>query len=123
MALFRTRGILSGIRNLHTTSALPQKNPSEFMFKISGYYKFGLLKDDFLWDYDEDVAEALRRAPEHIRMERIYRAIKAQHAEISHTLLPKEEWTKIDDNHSYLQPYLAEVRAEKREKEEWRANN
>lgn len=72
------------------------------MFKISGYYKFGLLKDDFLWDYDEDVAEALRRAPEHIRMERIYRAIKAQQAEISHTLLPEEEWTKIDDVSCFL---------------------
>lgn len=38
------------------------------------------------------------------------------------TILPKEEWTKYENDTKYLEPYLKEVISEREEKEEWNKN-
>jgi len=42
---------------------------------------------------------------------------------LSKTILPKDEWTKFEEDNKYLKPYLAEVRKELTEKEDWVKNH
>lgn len=44
----------------------------------------------------DEVTEALRRIPEHIRDERNYRISRALLINASHSILPKEEWMTFD---------------------------
>lgn len=38
---------------------------------------------------------------------------------MSKTILPKEQWTKYEEDTKYLEPYLNEVIKEREEKETW----
>lgn len=87
-------------------------------YNLSGFNKLGLMRDDCLYE-DEDVKEALRRIPEEVRNERNYRQIRAIQLNLTHSILPKEQWTKLEDDVTYLQPYLKEVIKEREEKEAW----
>ncbi|KAH8406419.1 hypothetical protein KR009_004758, partial [Drosophila setifemur] len=35
------------------------------------------------------------------------------------TILPKEQWTKYEEDVKYLEPYLEEVQREREEREHW----
>ncbi|KAL0268978.1 UNVERIFIED_CONTAM: hypothetical protein PYX00_010735 [Menopon gallinae] len=93
----------------------------KFNFNFCIYRKYGLLKDDLLRDIDPDVKEALDRIPEDMLMKRIYRSVRAQQLYLQHSVLPEEEWSKIDDvsDHEYLQPYIKEIEAENAERDLW----
>ena len=39
------------------------------------------------------------------------------------TILPKEQWTKVEEDVRYLMPYVDEIRREKAEKAEWSKGN
>lgn len=67
----------------------------------------------------EEVKEALRRLPQHLSDERTYRIIRAMHLSMTKTILPKDQWTKYEEDFKYLEPYLKEVEKEKAEKIEW----
>ena len=56
----------------------------------------GLMRDDILYETDV-VKEALRRLPPDLYDERNFRMSRAFHLSSSHTILPKEEWTKYED--------------------------
>ncbi|XP_050428752.1 cytochrome b-c1 complex subunit 7 [Adelges cooleyi] len=90
-------------------------------YNLSGFNKYGLHHDDILQE-NEDVKEALRRIPTKKFDERTFRLIRAMQLELQKIQLPKEEWTKFEEDDRYLQPYLEEVIKEREEKEYWEKN-
>lgn len=70
----------------------------------------------------EDVKEAIRRLPRKVSDERNYRMMRALHLSMTKTILPKNEWTKYEEDVKYLEPYLDEVVREREEKEDWNKN-
>lgn len=79
------------------------------------------MRDDILHE-DEDVQEALRRLPKNLLHERNYRILRAVQLSIQKDILPKEQWTKLEEDVLYLQPYLKEVKKEREERENWEKN-
>lgn len=75
-------------------------------------------RDDVLYE-NEDVKEALRRLPKDLYDERHYRIIRALHLSMTKTILPKEQWTKYEEDFKYLEPYIKEVEKEREERTEW----
>ena len=57
----------------------------------------GLHRDDCLYE-TEDVKEAIRRLPAHLYDERQYRITRALHLSMTKTILPKDQWTKYEDD-------------------------
>lgn len=78
----------------------------------------GLHRDDCLYE-NEDVKEAVRRLPRKLYDERNYRIMRALHLSMTKTILPKEQWTKYEEDVKYLEPYLKEVVKEREEREDW----
>lgn len=78
----------------------------------------GLFRDDCLYE-TEEVKEAIRRLPQNVFDERNYRVMRALHLSMTKTVLPKDQWTKYEDDFKYLEPYLKEVEKERAEKNEW----
>lgn len=68
---------------------------------------------------DDDVKEALRRLPEKIKDERNWRIVRAFQLDMCKQVLPKDQWTKYEEDVKYLEPYLEEVKREREEKAEW----
>ncbi|XP_065844037.1 cytochrome b-c1 complex subunit 7-like [Oscarella lobularis] len=85
----------------------------------SGFQKFGLWREDLIMDDDPDVKEALRRLPTDQINHRNFRMKRALDLSMKHRLLPKEEWTKSEEDISYLLPVLEEVKKERKEREVW----
>ncbi|KAL1447523.1 hypothetical protein WDU94_000003 [Cyamophila willieti] len=90
----------------------------KWAWEYSGFRKYGLYYDD-LANETPLVLEALRRLPEHIRNERHFRQLRATQLNIQKSVLPKDQWTKYEDDSRYLKPYLEQVQKEFAEKEEW----
>lgn len=82
----------------------------------------GLYRDDCLHE-NEDVTEAVRRLPRKLYDERNYRIMRALHLSMTKTILPKEQWTKYEEDVKYLEPYLREVVQEREEREDWNKNH
>ncbi|KAF7403141.1 cytochrome b-c1 complex subunit 7-like isoform X1 [Vespula maculifrons] len=91
----------------------------KWMYNISGFNKYGLMRDDIRSEMDPDVQEALRRLPEHIRDERNFRIVRALQLDAMKRILPKEQWTKFEEDVLYLTPLVDEVVKEREEKERW----
>lgn len=92
---------------------------------ISIYNRYGLYTDDVANEMDNaHVREAVRRLPAEVYDRRLFRQVRAMQIEINKTYLPKEDWIAYEDplNH-YMQPYIAEVMAEQKEKDEWAKNH
>ncbi|XP_076327302.1 cytochrome b-c1 complex subunit 7-like isoform X2 [Tachypleus tridentatus] len=88
---------------------------------MTGYNKLGLLHDDCLYE-NEVVKEAIRRLPLEVQDERAFRMVRAMQLDLQHTILPKEQWTKFEEDVRYLEPYINEVKKEMKEKQEWNKN-
>ncbi|KGL85706.1 Cytochrome b-c1 complex subunit 7, partial [Tinamus guttatus] len=56
----------------------------------------GLMRDDVLYE-DDDVKEALRRLPEPVYNERIFRMKRALDLSLKHQILPKDQWVKYEE--------------------------
>lgn len=93
----------------------------KFVYNLSGFNKYGLQRDDLLYE-DADVKEALRRLPQKLIDERNYRILRATQLNIQKIILPKEQWTKLEEDKLYLTPLVNEVKKENREREEWNKN-
>lgn len=78
----------------------------------------GLMHDDLL-DETPDVKEAVKRLPPPVYDARQFRLFRAVELSARHDYLPKEEWTKFEEDVRYLQPYLEEVQREREEREKW----
>lgn len=70
-----------------------------------------------------DVKEAIRRLPTKLYDERMWRITRAIQLSANKIVLPKEEWTKWEEDVKYLEPYLDEVVREREEREDWAKGN
>ncbi|KAK5615820.1 hypothetical protein CRENBAI_021814 [Crenichthys baileyi] len=90
----------------------------KWYYNLCGFNKLGLLYDDTLYE-DADVKEALRRLPENVSNDRTFRIKRALDLSMKQQVLPKDQWTKYEEDINYLTPYLKEVIRERKEREEW----
>nr|XP_057902828.1 cytochrome b-c1 complex subunit 7 [Doryrhamphus excisus] len=90
----------------------------KWYYNLSGFNKFGLMRDDTIYE-DGDVKEALRRLPENVYNDRMFRIKRALDLSMKQQILPKDQWTKYEEDDHYLTPYLDEVIRERKEREEW----
>uniref|UniRef100_A0A4Y0BGD7 Cytochrome b-c1 complex subunit 7 n=1 Tax=Anopheles funestus TaxID=62324 RepID=A0A4Y0BGD7_ANOFN len=81
---------------------------SKWAYNMAGFNQYGLHRDDCLYEND-DVKEAIRRLPEKLKDERNFRITRALHLSMTKTILPKEQWTKYEEDTKYLEPYLQAV--------------
>uniref|UniRef100_A0A182PGD9 Cytochrome b-c1 complex subunit 7 n=1 Tax=Anopheles epiroticus TaxID=199890 RepID=A0A182PGD9_9DIPT len=108
-------------------SYLARKGPAvysalgKWAYNMAGFNQYGLHRDDCLYE-NEDVKEAIRRLPEKLKDERNFRITRALHLSMTKTILPKEQWTKYEEDTKYLEPYLQEVVREREEKVKWESN-
>ncbi|XP_072266981.1 cytochrome b-c1 complex subunit 7 [Pyxicephalus adspersus] len=91
---------------------------NKWYYNLAGFNKYGLMRDDTLYE-DNDVKEAIRRLPAKLYDERVFRIKRALDLDMKKTILPKEHWTKYEEDVHYLEPYLKEVIRERKEKEAW----
>ncbi|XP_041975488.1 cytochrome b-c1 complex subunit 7-like [Aricia agestis] len=102
---------------LRTTTVLCS-SLKKWAYNAAGFNKYGLMRDDCLYE-NEDVKEALRRLPDHVVDERNFRMIRAVQLSIQKSILPKEEWTKYEEDKLYLTPIVEQVKKEREEREKW----
>ncbi|ERE62954.1 cytochrome b-c1 complex subunit 7-like protein [Cricetulus griseus] len=76
-----------------------------------------LMRDDTMYQAG-DVKEALRRLPENLYNDRMFRINGALDLTLRPQILPKEQWTKYEEDKFHLEPYIKEVIWERREQEE-----
>ncbi|CAG9859495.1 unnamed protein product [Phyllotreta striolata] len=93
----------------------------KWAYNLSGFNKYGLWRDDLL-DETDDVKEALKRVPQDIKDERNFRLLRATQLSLTHSYLPKEQWTKLEDDKLYLTPLVKQVASEREEQENWNKN-
>lgn len=73
------------------------------------------MRDDTIYE-DSDVKEALRRLPENVGNDRVFRIKRALDLSMKHQILPKDQWTKYEEvsskgNKTLYVPYLAFMKA------------
>uniref|UniRef100_A0A674A4G1 Cytochrome b-c1 complex subunit 7 n=1 Tax=Salmo trutta TaxID=8032 RepID=A0A674A4G1_SALTR len=90
----------------------------KWYYNAAGFNKIGLMRDDTIHE-DGDVKEALRRLPEKVYNDRMFRLKRALDLSMKQAVLPKEQWTQYEEDVHYLEPYLEEVIRERKEVEEW----
>lgn len=84
---------------------------------FAGYRKLGLRFNDIIEEENQVVQTALRRLPSDEKYARNYRIIRAHQQELTHHLLPRNEWIRANDDSNYLLPYILEAEKEVLEKE------
>ncbi|KAK0387367.1 hypothetical protein NLU13_5680 [Sarocladium strictum] len=89
----------------------------------AGYRQMGLRYDDLLEEEREEVYLALKRLSPKESYERVYRIRRATQLSIQHKLLPKEEWTKAEDDTPYLSTIVNQIKAELAEKDAFDSMN
>jgi len=94
----------------------------KWCYNIAYFPKVGMMRDDVLME-TTDVAEAIKRLPDKLYDERQFRISRALLLSCQKSVLPEEQWTKIEDDILYLRPYIEEVQREKAEKGEWLKGN
>ncbi|KFA61388.1 hypothetical protein S40285_03607 [Stachybotrys chlorohalonatus IBT 40285] len=83
----------------------------------AGYRQVGLRYDDLLEEEREATQIALKRLSPKEAYERIYRIRRAQQCSYQHKILPRDQWTKPEDDIRYMKPILEQVEAELIEKD------
>ncbi|OTB09091.1 hypothetical protein M426DRAFT_316383 [Hypoxylon sp. CI-4A] len=83
----------------------------------AGYRQLGLRADDLIVEENEEVIKALKRLPPQVAYDRVYRLRRAFQASATHKLLPKDQWTKAEEDVPYLQPLIDQIQAEVKEKQ------
>ncbi|KAI1306221.1 cytochrome b-c1 complex subunit 7 [Xylaria venustula] len=83
----------------------------------AGYRQLGLRADDLIVEENEDVLKALKRLPPQEAYDRVYRLRRATQCSVTHKLLPKDQWTKPEEDVPYLTPLIEQIRAAKAEEE------
>lgn len=68
----------------------------KWYYNAAGFNKLGLMRDDTMYE-TEDVKEAIRRLPENLYNERMFRIKRALDLSMRHQILPKEQWTKYEE--------------------------
>ncbi|KAK8089692.1 hypothetical protein PG997_004653 [Apiospora hydei] len=84
----------------------------------AGYRQLGLRADDLILEEDEQVLKALKRLPPQEAYDRVYRLRRAVQCSVTAKILPKEQWTKPEEDTPYLKPLIEQLKAEEKEKED-----
>ncbi|KAM3171462.1 hypothetical protein ACTXT7_016574, partial [Hymenolepis weldensis] len=95
-----------------------QKAMTDFTFKTGYYNQIGLLWHDIM-PQSAIVKEAFRRLPREEREAQDFRLARAFLLSANKTVLPKQEWTKMEDDVPYLDPYIKVVEKEVQDKADW----
>ncbi|KAJ8111029.1 hypothetical protein OPT61_g6272 [Boeremia exigua] len=91
---------------------------SNWYINAAGYRQLGLRADDLLPEENDVVHTALKRLGPQEAYDRVFRLRRAFQLSMSHQLLPKEEWTKAEDDFPYLTKYIEEIETEMAERED-----
>ncbi|PHH61251.1 hypothetical protein CDD81_629 [Ophiocordyceps australis] len=83
----------------------------------AGYRKLGLRYDDLLEEEREAVQIALRRLSPKETYDRVFRIRRSTQCSYQHKLLPKDQWTKPEEDTPYLRNIVAQVEAEMAERD------
>ncbi|KAI9883946.1 MAG: hypothetical protein M1823_004290 [Watsoniomyces obsoletus] len=89
--------------------------------QAAGYRQLGLKMDDLIPEESETIQKALKRLPPKEAYDRVFRIRRAFQCSLSHQLLPKDQWTKPEEDYMYLTPYIEQVEAEARERDDLEA--
>ena len=65
------------------------------------FFTIGLMRDDTIYEND-DVKEAIRRLPENLYNDRVFRIKRALDLSMRQQILPKEQWTKYEEVGQFL---------------------
>jgi len=84
----------------------------------AGYRQLGLRADDLLPEENDTVQNALKRLRPQEAYDRVFRLRRAFQLSMSHQLLPKEEWTKPEEDVPYLSGIITDIEAEMAERED-----
>ncbi|ELW68671.1 Cytochrome b-c1 complex subunit 7 [Tupaia chinensis] len=90
----------------------------KWYYSAAGFNKPGFMRDDTIYE-NEEVKEAIRRLPENLYDDRMFRIQRALGLTMRQQILPEEQWTESEEGNFYLEPYLKEVVRERKEREEW----
>lgn len=82
------------------------KNLIFFNRSMSRYHQLGLVKDDILDDEDPLIMEAINRLPKEVREARTRRITRAFDLSTNQKILPRNQWTPVEDDVPYLRPYI-----------------
>ncbi|KAI4565954.1 hypothetical protein MJT46_009329 [Ovis ammon polii x Ovis aries] len=77
----------------------------KWYYNAAGFNKLGLMRDDTIHEND-DVKEAIRRLPENLYNDRVFRIKRALDLSMRQQILPKEQWTKYEEQLSGFQSLL-----------------
>ena len=83
------------------------------------YRQYGFKYDDLLVEERDDVQRALGRLTPREHYDRTFRFKRACQASVLHKPLPKEEWTKAEEDVRYLAPHVVDVAGENAERAKW----
>ena len=92
---------------------------SNWYCNAAGYRQLGLRADDLLPEENDTVQTALKRLQPKEAYDRVFRLRRAFQLSMSHSLLPKEEWTKAEEDVPYLSPIIKDIEAEMAEREDF----
>ena len=90
----------------------------KWAYSKSYFPSLGLVIDDCIYE-DKYVKEAIKRLPRQIREDRDFRISRALLLSNNKEVLPKDEWTKWEDDLPYLKDLVEEVKKEFKERKEW----
>ncbi|XP_016136348.1 cytochrome b-c1 complex subunit 7-like [Sinocyclocheilus grahami] len=65
----------------------------KWYYNACGFNKLGLMRDDTI-NENNDVKEAIRRLPEQVYNDRMFRLKRALDLSMKQQILPKDQWTK-----------------------------
>lgn len=85
---------------------------------LSGYRQLGLRADDLIPEENDVVQQAIKRLPAQVNYDRVYRMRRAVQLSLQHKLLPKDQWTKPEEDTPYLLPLIKQIEAEIKERNE-----
>ncbi|EAT87714.1 cytochrome b-c1 complex subunit 7 [Parastagonospora nodorum] len=87
----------------------------------AGYRQLGLRADDLLPEENDVVQTALKRLQPQDAYNRVFRLRRAMQLSMTHQLLPKEEWTKAEEDVPYLTDVIKDIESEMAEREDLEA--
>ncbi|KAL2269172.1 hypothetical protein VTJ83DRAFT_4018 [Remersonia thermophila] len=84
----------------------------------AGYRQLGLRADDLIPEDNERNLQALSRLPPKEAYDRIYRIRRATQLSLQQKILPRNEWTKPEEDTPYLSPIIERLAAEEKERDQ-----
>ncbi|WVR09057.1 hypothetical protein IAU60_006118 [Kwoniella sp. DSM 27419] len=92
---------------------------SNFYKNAAGYRQKGYLYDDIIPEENDVVQKAISRLTDKQKYDRVFRIRRGLIQSMAHKELPKEQWTKPEEDVRYLTPLINMVIAENTERAEW----